>query len=77
MILDLSGCLSGSWLSFLGGGGLANLRLVSSTLFSSFVACHYMFAHQVIHRDLKLGNLFLNLNITPWSEIFEGYYYPY
>ncbi|KAI9433703.1 kinase-like domain-containing protein [Lactarius indigo] len=23
-------------------------------------ACHYMHTHQVIHRDLKLGNLFLD-----------------
>ena len=63
MILDLSGCLSSSWICFLGGGSLANLRLVS-TLFSSFVACHYMLAHQVIHHDLKLDDLFLNSNMN-------------
>ncbi|PPQ83030.1 hypothetical protein CVT26_012074 [Gymnopilus dilepis] len=27
-------------------------------------ACHYMHAHQVIHRDLKLGNLFLDANMN-------------
>ena len=27
-------------------------------------ACHYMHAHQVIHRDLKLGNLFLDSNMN-------------
>ncbi|EDR03567.1 uncharacterized protein LACBIDRAFT_191474 [Laccaria bicolor S238N-H82] len=27
-------------------------------------ACHYMHAHQVIHRDLKLGNLFLDGNMN-------------
>jgi serine/threonine protein kinase len=29
-------------------------------------ACHYMHTHQVIHRDLKLSNLFLDadMNIT-------------
>jgi len=27
-------------------------------------ACHYMQAHQVIHRDLKLGNLFLDGNMN-------------
>jgi serine/threonine protein kinase len=27
-------------------------------------ACHYMHTHQVIHRDLKLGNIFdSNMNI--------------
>ncbi|KAF9235534.1 kinase-like domain-containing protein [Melanogaster broomeanus] len=27
-------------------------------------ACHYMHTHQVIHRDLKLGNLFLDSNMN-------------
>ncbi|KAF8068666.1 kinase-like domain-containing protein [Lyophyllum atratum] len=27
-------------------------------------ACHYMHTHQVIHRDLKLGNLFLDANMN-------------
>lgn len=27
-------------------------------------ACHYMHTHQVIHRDLKLGNLFLDGNMN-------------
>lgn len=27
-------------------------------------ACNYMHAHQVIHRDLKLGNLFLDANMN-------------
>ncbi|OBZ65532.1 Cell cycle serine/threonine-protein kinase CDC5/MSD2 [Grifola frondosa] len=27
-------------------------------------ACHYMHTHQVIHRDLKLGNLFLDKNMN-------------
>jgi serine/threonine protein kinase len=27
-------------------------------------ACHYMHTHQVIHRDLKLGNLFLNADMN-------------
>ncbi|KAL4072449.1 kinase-like domain-containing protein [Scleroderma yunnanense] len=27
-------------------------------------ACHYMHSHQVIHRDLKLGNLFLDANMN-------------
>ncbi|KIM91385.1 hypothetical protein PILCRDRAFT_810665 [Piloderma croceum F 1598] len=27
-------------------------------------ACHYMHTHQVIHRDLKLGNLFLDINMN-------------
>ncbi|KAJ7599348.1 kinase-like domain-containing protein [Mycena floridula] len=27
-------------------------------------ACHYMHTHQVIHRDLKLGNLFLDRNMN-------------
>lgn len=27
-------------------------------------ACHYMHIHQVIHRDLKLGNLFLDSNMN-------------
>ncbi|RXW18558.1 hypothetical protein EST38_g7293 [Candolleomyces aberdarensis] len=27
-------------------------------------ACHYMHTHQVIHRDLKLGNLFLDHNMN-------------
>lgn len=27
-------------------------------------ACYYMHAHQVIHRDLKLGNLFLDANMN-------------
>lgn len=27
-------------------------------------ACHYMHAHQVIHRDLKLGNIFLDANMN-------------
>lgn len=27
-------------------------------------ACHYMHTHQVIHRDLKLGNLFLDSNLN-------------
>ena len=26
--------------------------------------CHYMHTHQVIHRDLKLGNLFLDSNMN-------------
>lgn len=26
-------------------------------------ACHFMHTHQVIHRDLKLGNLFLDANM--------------
>ncbi|KAF8486787.1 hypothetical protein DFH94DRAFT_700602 [Russula ochroleuca] len=33
-------------------------------------ACHYMHTHQVIHRDLKLSNLFLDadMNITKTEE---------
>ncbi|PBK68880.1 Pkinase-domain-containing protein [Armillaria solidipes] len=27
-------------------------------------ACHYMHTHQVIHRDLKLGNIFLDANMN-------------
>ena len=27
-------------------------------------ACHYMHTHQVIHRDLKLGNIFLDQNMN-------------
>jgi serine/threonine protein kinase len=27
-------------------------------------ACHYMHTHQVIHRDLKLGNIFLDLGMN-------------
>lgn len=27
-------------------------------------ACHYMHNHQVIHRDLKLGNIFLDVNMN-------------
>ena len=27
-------------------------------------ACHYMHTHQVIHRDLKLGNLFLDADMN-------------
>jgi cell cycle serine/threonine-protein kinase CDC5/MSD2 len=27
-------------------------------------ACHYMHTHQVIHRDLKLGNIFLDSNMN-------------
>lgn len=27
-------------------------------------ACHYMHAHSVIHRDLKLGNIFLDANFN-------------
>jgi serine/threonine protein kinase len=27
-------------------------------------ACHYMHTHQVIHRDLELGNLFLDANMN-------------
>jgi serine/threonine protein kinase len=27
-------------------------------------ACHYMHSHQVIHRDLKLGNLFLDRDMN-------------
>ena len=26
--------------------------------------CHYMHTHQAIHRDLKLGNLFLDSNMN-------------
>ena len=38
---------------------MANLRLVQ------FIgACYYMHTHQVIRRDLKLGNLFLNSNMN-------------
>lgn len=27
-------------------------------------ACHYMHTHQVIHRDLKLGNIFLDRDMN-------------
>ena len=27
-------------------------------------ACHYMHTHQMIHRDLKLGNLFLDADMN-------------
>ena len=65
MTLEL--CSSGSLMdmlrrSFVGGDGLANLRLVSTVQLIG--ACHYMRTHQVIHRDLKLGNLFLDSNMN-------------
>ena len=60
MTLDLSGCPSGSpsdmlplWRRF----GKPEARF-------SLVACNYMLVHQVIHRDLKLSNLFLNSNMN-------------
>ena len=48
----------------------ANMRLVS-TLFSSFVACYNMFAHQVIHRDLNWAIYSWIRTWTSWSEVFD------
>jgi len=62
MTLEL--CQNGSLMSMLHRGCMFRGPETWFFMVQLIGACHYMHTHQVIHRDLKLGNLFLDADMN-------------